>query len=367
MRLSICQQCGQRVYFENISCIRCGAILGFDPDTLQITTFSETEDAFLKPVNSKTVKKSYRRCANWINHDVCNWVVASDDPQELCVACRLNRTIPDLTKPENNTLWLKIEVEKRRLIYSLLSLKLPTSGVDENTQSLAFDFLADTEETFSEQGRVLTGHADGLITLNINEADPVLREKMRKEMAEPYRTLLGHFRHESGHYYWDLLVRDTQWLAPVRELFGDDTLDYSQALQRHYESGPAADWQANHISAYASMHPWEDWAETWAHYLHIVDTLETAHEFGLKLQPDTPAGENLQADVEIDPYKNNSFSEIIRHWLPLSYALNSLSRSMGHEHLYPFVLAEPVIKKLDLVNRIVHNQFNSSDKIDSIS
>jgi hypothetical protein len=89
--------------------------------------------------------------------------------------------------------------------------------------------------------------------------------------------LLGHFRHEVGHYFWDRLVAtDPHQLEEFRVLFGDDRQDYGEALKRHYDEGAPANWQDTYISMYATMHPWEDFAETWAHYLHIVDTLETA-------------------------------------------------------------------------------------------
>lgn len=354
MRLSTCNSCGQLVYFENTSCTRCGAVLGFNTDILQMQSFTPTPDGLLTPIGKQKLVK-YRYCANGVNHNVCNWVVEADGPHELCVACQLNRTIPDLSVANNLQLWSKIESEKRRLIYSLLVLGLPLAQVDPAAPQLAFDFLAETLSTGNESHPVLTGHDDGLITININEADPSKREKMREDMAEPYRTLLGHFRHESGHYYWDVLVRDTQWLEPVRALFGDDTQDYNDALAAHYQTGPAPDWQTYYVSAYASSHPWEDWAETWAHYLHIIDTLETAQGFGLTVAPQIANNQGLRSNVKINPYNSEKFDTIIQHWLPLMYALNSLNRSVGHQHAYPFVLAETVIKKLDLVHRIVHH------------
>lgn len=361
MRLSTCDTCGQLVYFENTSCTRCKAILGFNPEQLHMQSFSLAADGSLLPV-AEGATASYKYCANGAAYNACNWVMKLDDDNDegLCIACRLNRTIPDLSQGNNLMLWSKIETEKRRLIYSLLALQLPLVPTDPDAPQLAFDFLAETAATFSESERVLTGHADGLITLNINEADAAQRETMREKMAEPYRTLLGHFRHESGHYYWDLLVRDSEWLAPVRALFGDDTEDYAAALKAHYENGPAADWQSFYISAYASTHPWEDWAETWAHYLHIIDTLETAHEFGIKIQPQVADRKGLHTNTAIDSYDSRDFANIIKHWLPLTYALNSLNRSIGHEHAYPFVLAEPVLQKLDLVHRIVHKNLKAS-------
>ena len=357
MRLSTCNSCGQLVYFENTSCTRCGCILGFVAEKLEMESFKSTDEGLLQLVDGDGESPLYKYCSNGINYNVCNWVVHATDTNDLCIACRLNRTIPDLSVPTNRDLWAKVETEKRRLIYSLLVLNLPLTPESIDAPKLAFDFLADGSPTHEETQHVITGHADGLITLNINEADSSTREKMREQMAESYRTLLGHFRHESGHYYWDLLVRNTAWLAPVRELFGDDTLDYGVALKTHYENGPTADWQLNYVSAYASSHPWEDWAETWAHYLHITDTLETAHEFGIKVRPQVSNSKELQTNVGINVYDSKNFSNILKHWLPLSYALNSLSRSIGHQHAYPFVLAEPVIKKLDLVHRIIQKGF----------
>lgn len=354
MRLSTCNSCGQLVYFENTACMRCGVVLGFNTHLLQMQSFTPTPDGLLLPIGAQDSVK-YRYCANGLTHNVCNWVVEADGPHEFCIACQLNRTIPDLGAANHLQLWSKIEAEKRRLIYSLLVLGLPLTQDDPEAPQLAFDFLAESSVADDDSHRVLTGHDDGLITININEADPSIREKMREDMAEPYRTLLGHFRHESGHYYWDVLVRDTQWLEPVRALFGDDTRNYDEALSTHYQNGPLQDWQSLYVSSYASSHPWEDWAETWAHYLHIIDTLETAQGFGLTVAPRIANNQDLKSNVKINPYNSNDFSTIIEHWLPLMYALNSLNRSVGHPHAYPFVLTESVIQKLDLVHRIVHD------------
>ncbi|GGY72147.1 hypothetical protein GCM10011613_16380 [Cellvibrio zantedeschiae] len=362
MRLSTCGSCGQLVYFENTSCTACGALLGFSVETLKVEAFKQHKNGGLKLLNGNK-SKTYRYCANGLIYNACNWVVELADDHELCVACRLNRTIPDLAVANNLFLWSKIETEKRRLIYSLLALSLPLAPSADNSPQLAFDFLMDSPCVSGESGPVLTGHANGLITLNVKEADASYREKMREQMAEPYRTLLGHFRHESGHYYWDILVRNSKWLEPVRELFGDDSLDYGSALKAYYENGPTNDWQLNYVSAYASSHPWEDWAETWAHYLHIIDTLETAREFGLQVHPQPTANQQLQVDVEINPYRTKSFRSIIEHWFPLTYALNSLNRSMGHEHAYPFVLGEPVIKKLDLIHQILQENIQLTNKV----
>ena len=57
---------------------------------------------------------------------------------------------------------------------------------------------------------------------------------------------------------------------------------YAAALQAHYaKGGDVGPWAERHVSAYASAHPWEDWAETWAHYLHMMDAVDTALGFGM--------------------------------------------------------------------------------------
>ncbi|TXK61014.1 zinc-binding metallopeptidase family protein [Alkalisalibacterium limincola] len=350
MRLFSCGRCGQRLYFENVSCTRCGATLGFLPDRLELVALDEAGDGLWQLPGEAT---QYRMCVNYARHAACNWMVAAHDEHGHCPACRLNHTIPDLGVEGNIELWREMETEKRRLVYSLMRLNLPMAPRSDGPGGLAFDFLADSVEPFSERGKVLTGHAGGLITINIKEADPAERERLRGQMDEPYRTLLGHFRHESGHYFWDRLVRDTSWLPEYRALFGDETLDYGEALERHYKHGAPADWQERFISSYATMHPWEDWAETWAHYLHIIDTLETAWQFGLRSQPTTGDDRSGVVRHDFDPYRESRAETLIEHWLPLAFALNSLNRSMGHEHAYPFVISPAVGEKLGFIHRVI--------------
>ncbi len=350
MRLFTCNHCGHRLYFENVSCTRCSATLGFISDRLRLISLEACGNGLWKPSGEGS---EYRMCANYERHAVCNWMVPAAESDAFCPACRLNRTIPDLGIEGNLELWRTLETEKRRLVYSLLRLGLPVVPRSQDPTALAFDFLADTAPTFSEHDKVFTGHAEGLITINIAEADPGERERMRDRMDEPYRTLLGHFRHESGHYYWDRLIFGTPWIHEFRSLFGDHTLDYAESQDRHYRGGSPPDWQERFISAYASMHPWEDWAETWAHYLHIVDTLETAWQFGLHILP--RAGDDGGAPVrhDFDPYREDAIDTLIAHWLPLTFALNSLNRSMGHPHAYPFVVPRAVIDKLGFVHRVI--------------
>ncbi len=353
MKLFTCQSCGQHLFFENVVCTRCGHTLGFLPDRLEISALKASWDGLWRALGSRHDSHRYRMCANSTDYGVCNWMVPEDDANPLCVSCRLNHTIPDLNVPGNLSLWHALESQKRRLIYSLVRLGLPIRSKQEAPSGLAFDFLADPEPALNEAGRVLTGHAQGLITINIAEADPAIRERMRQDMAEPYRTILGHFRHESGHYYWDRLVRGSQWMDAFHRRFGDETLDYGQALERHHTEGAPEGWPAQFVSAYASSHPWEDWAETWAHYLHIVDTLETAQQFGVRVQPRGGDSTRMRTGHLFDPYAQRDFQPILDHWLPLAFAMNSLNRSMGHEDAYPFVLAPPAIEKLRLVHRIV--------------
>lgn len=362
MRLFVCKGCDQLVFFENFSCIRCGAILGFVPENMYLETLEPNEDGTWSLSGTGPGSPSYRHCANRTQHQTCNWMIPAMDANELCLACRLNRTIPDLSIPGNIVLWSRLETEKRRLVYSLLRLKLPVVPQMSDPDGLAFDFLADSQPKFNESGRVLTGHSEGLITMNIAEADPVTREKMKDDMSEPYRTILGHFRHESGHYYWDRLIRDSRWLEPFRSLMGNETIDYAQALQRHYEKGPPDDWPRHFVSAYAGTHPWEDWAESWAHFLHIVDTMETAYEYGLRVKPRVGNHEYLSTEAGFDAYVQKDFQTLIEHWFPLTYALNSLNRSMGHDHVYPFVLSSPAVEKLKMVHMIIASQQTSDNK-----
>ncbi|MCG5517153.1 MULTISPECIES: putative zinc-binding metallopeptidase [unclassified Ectothiorhodospira] len=352
MRLFNCGSCGQLIYFENTSCTRCGHTLGFLPDTLEVAALEPEEGGLWRPLGAVSQGR-YRMCNHYARDAVCNWMVPVEEDEGFCAACRLNQVIPDLGVPGNKTLWYRLETEKRRLIYSLLRLKLPVVPRSHDPSGLAFAFMADVEPQFFETERVMTGHARGLITINVAEADPATRERLREKMAEPYRTILGHFRHESGHYYWERMIRDTPWLETFRARFGDEREDYAQALQRHYRQGPPSDWGQHFISSYASSHPWEDWAETWAHYLHIIDTLETAHAWGLEVGPRLEQGAHLRAAPDFDPYEQREFTALVDHWLPLTYALNSLNRSMGHSPAYPFVLSPKVVEKMTWIHRIV--------------
>jgi len=349
MKLFECQNCGQPLYFENATCESCGLRLGYLSEREVVTALEEVDGLWRALA---VPGQRYRYCAN-AQHNVCNWLVASDSAEPFCAACRHNRTIPDLAGPENLEHWRKIEFAKHRLFYSLLRLRLPLTTRPDDPNGLAFDFLSSPVGATAGAPPVLTGHVGGLITLNLAEADDPERERQRKSMAEPYRTLLGHFRHEIAHYYWDRLVASTPAIEEFRRLFGDEREDYGAALQRYYAQGPAADWPERFVTAYAGSHPWEDFAETWAHYFHMVDTLETAFAFRLRLRPKVAKGADLAAAIDFDPYVSE-MDRIIDAWLPLTFAVNSINRSMGQPDLYPFVPAPPVIWKLAFIHNQIH-------------
>jgi hypothetical protein len=350
--------CGNTVYFENSQCLACGRALGFLPERLTISALEPLADDQFRAMADGG---HYRQCRNYREQKVCNWMIAADDPNGYCLACRLNHRIPNLSDPRSRVLWARIEQAKRRLLYTLFMLRLPVVGRDvDAAHGLAFEFLADAppETEFSDDTgnrRVLTGHLAGLITINIAEADPSARESMREKMGEQYRTLLGHFRHETAHFYWDRLVRDSDWIEPFRALFDDERADYAAALRRHYDDGPRTGWQDSCVSAYASAHPWEDWAETWSHYLHMVDTLETAQDYGFAAgrvprRFERAGGGQLAAAPDTAA---SSFDELLAQWVPLTLALNALNRSMGLPDAYPFALSARAVEKLWFVHRVI--------------
>jgi hypothetical protein len=364
MKLFACHVCQHTLFFENVQCNRCGHALAYLPDRAMLSPLEPiaptANGEVAGPPGSLNASKfralsadgaPYRLCQNYAQHAVCNWAVPDDDPDPFCRACRLNHIIPNLSDAWAKSAWQRIETAKRRLLFTLIGLGLPVETKAENPQGgLAFDFLQD-DPSSTEAAKIFTGHSDGLITLNIDEADDPFREKMRVQLGEPYRTLLGHFRHEIGHYYWDRLINNGPRLEAYRQLFGDERVSYQDALDRHYNDGPSPNWSDQFVSAYASMHPWEDWAETWAHYLHMVDTLQTARSYGLSLRP--KAGDVEQASLTARWLDLHSFEDLISGWIPLTVALNSLNRSMGASDSYPFVLTEPAIKKLRFVHEVV--------------
>jgi hypothetical protein len=349
MKLFKCQACGQLLYFENRACERCGHRLGYLPE---IGALSALEPDGMGNWRALALPEGAHRFCSNADVDTCNWLVPATSDEAYCTACRHNGVIPDPSVPANLVAWRVMELAKHRLFYTLLQLRLPLrTRAEDPEHGLVFEFLA--EPSAEDAPTVMTGHDNGLITIALVEANDVEREKRRTAMGEPYRTLLGHFRHEIGHHYWDLLVRDGGRLDACRAVFGDDREDYGEALQRHYRHGTPANWQESFVSAYATTHPWEDFAETWAHYLHIIDTMEMADAFGVRLDPRLDYSGTLSINIAIDQYRGADIHRLIDDWLPLTFALNSINRCMGQPDLYPFIIAPPVIEKLGFIHDLV--------------
>ena len=345
-----CDSCGTMVFFENNRCLNCQHPLGFLPDILALSALEPAANNGLHACSPLAGGRVYRHCANGQNHQICNWMVPADDANPFCLACRQNEVIPNLADAKNLARWRKLELAKRRCIYTFLKLGLPLeSAPGSNEFPLVFRFLQDAPNE-----PVKTGHQDGVITVNIAEADEDEREHRRLTLHESYRTLVGHLRHESGHFYWDRLIANSPNLTRFRELFGDETKSYDAALQVYYQQGPPADWQTRNVTAYASSHPWEDWAETWAHYLHIMDTLETAASFGVSVDADNTANNDAQKKSPARFDEKMDFDTMLTEWIPLTCALNSINRGMGLADLYPFVIPPAVVEKLRFIHDMIH-------------
>ena len=308
-------------------------MLAFNPCSLKFERIRTATEANDQASNTSSL------CQNGIDYDTCNWLADYDAPHGLCFGCQFNRTIPNLSRRNNVKRWATIEANKKRLLFGLIRLGLPlANGWQLPDRGLLFDFLEDTRSTpTAESSFVATGFLAGVITLNVLEADPASRFAEQEAANEVYRTVLGHLRHESGHYVFSLFLEDDSLQKGFFKLFGDSTRDYAAALKSFYASGPLANWHQRHITPYASAHPSEDWAETWGHYLHIQDTLETAASFGL-----------------VDAYPQQlDFQQTVQSWRRLSIGFNELNRSMGLSDAYPFVINDTVAEKLDFADRVV--------------
>jgi hypothetical protein len=346
VRVFACESCEHLVFFENSRCLHCHHPLGFAWPLRELETLTQAEGRLtrLHPEVAGPDAEVYR-CAN-AGVAECNWLVAR--PQELCFSCALTRRRPADSDSTGLREFAAAEAAKRRLLFELGELGLPVNETVDGP-TLAFDLLSSANEP------VITGHADGVITLDLAESDDVHRAQMRIQLGEPYRTLLGHMRHEIGHYYFPLLTADPQALERCRELFGDEREDYGKAMERYYDTGPTSDWQRDFVSAYATMHPSEDWAETFSHYLHIWDTIQTAAAYGVRVRgPAVISARQRGEEFSSAPDAHaENFAALLEDWLPLTYALNGLNRSMGLGDLYPFVLTGAVIAKLSLVEDLV--------------
>jgi len=394
----LCDECGHSLFFEDSQCTSCGRHLGYCAEAQKLVILPDevarAQASFALPGMGED---RYFSCRNRIEHAACNWLVLappspapsarppsarspsarppsarppsarppsarppsarppsarppSDEPRQLlyCRSCELTELIPDLSNPSNLEAWIQVERAKRRLMYTLHALNLPISSrATDPQQGLAFRFLRGTKRQ-----PVMTGHSAGVITLNVAEAHAAFRENTREKLGEAYRTVLGHLRHEIGHYYWDRLIGHAAALDTFRSLFGDERQDYEQAIQRHYGEGPSSDWADSFISAYATMHPWEDWAETWAHYLHMQDTLETAKSHGLVVR--APGRDGVR--VAMDAIAFRDFDSLSEGWQAVTLTLNNMSRSMGLPDAYPFVVSRPVQDKLRFIHQLIHER-----------
>ena len=335
--------------------MHCGSTLAFLPDGLAMAALALSPQdgvGVWRCIGSQApaqhAGRLYRMCRNQISYQACNFAVPAESGHELCVSCRQTRVLPDLSEPANIGRWMQIEAAKRSLFYTLARLRLEPapSGI-----SPTFEFLAD----LPGGPPVLTGHTNGTITLNVAEADDDLRASRRIALGEPLRTLVGHLRHESGHFYWDQLVRDGGRVDAFRQVFGDERKDYAAALQAHYSKGNGSNnWAASYVSAYAAAHPWEDWAETWAHYLHMVDLLETSASYATEVT--VPGIYGAQRSIAVDPFARPApgFDAMVQHLVSLTLLLNSLTRSLGQLDAYPFALSQPALAKLRFVHDVVH-------------
>jgi hypothetical protein len=329
MRGFACPYCRAIVAFDQIECNECGKPAVFDPVPMDMVVMESTRPCFNREIVA------------------CNWCAGA--ASSYCLACSLTGVIPDITNCRNVLLWRRVEEAKRRLLYDVQRLRLPLSS--RQGVRVGFDILSDEYEP------VMTGHEAGLITLNLAEADDVEREVRRVSFREPYRTLLGHFRHEMGHFYWSVLIDEAGFRAPFRLIFGDETDDYQTALAAYYGQRDRSHDPASHISMYATSHPWEDWAETFAHFLHIVATLDSLA--GLPLSLDARARETLS-----DPYLEGNFDALLDSWIPLARSINDLNRSLGLAEAYPFKISPAVRGKLHLVHMAIV-AFRDREKIAS--
>lgn len=333
-----CPHCRHFVYLDTLTCPNCAADLGY--------AILQREFVGLRGGQATIDGTTWYTCSNrgWD----CNWLVREDASAGLCFSCRLTRTRP----PSSDTIALeklaKTEQAKRRLLLQLGDLGLPLVPWYAKPGGLGFDLLS----SLSSGERVIIGHANGIVTLDLAESLDDRREAMRIRLGEPYRTMLGHLRHEVGHYFQGVLITDDQTWAYCRDLFGDERSSYSDAIARHYKTGAPSDWHTKFISEYATMHPWEDFAETFAHYLHITGTLETAAAIGIHLDVSVT---NMR-DTDVEPrqsYANQPMQQLLGDWDWMSQAFNRINRAMGHGDLYPFELVGPVRQKLAFVHDLV--------------
>ncbi len=332
MRRFRCDRCRSPVDFEADRCGSCRVSLGYVPD--QLTVCALVDGPGPTTYEADGSDRTWWRCLNaaW----GCNWMVPVDVDGVWCRSCRLTRGRPDEARPEAIATWISAEAAKRRLVHQLDALGLPVEPRSPaHPDGLAFDLvhLPGVPE--------ITGHRDGVITLDLSEADDRHRDEVRHRLHESFRTVIGHLRHEIGHHYWLRLVGRTHRLTAFRRLFGDERADYADALADHYATVPAARHDGRCITSYAASHPLEDWAESFAHYLHIRDAAETALDRGLTIDPGGV------------PRPPSPFRELVQAWRVMAGAMNAVADSLGAPAVYPFELTDDVVAKLDFVHQRV--------------
>ncbi len=338
MQIFQCRACGSRLYFGNRLCLGCGRQTAYLAEGVAMVAVDIGNDGAPLPLADVDRSRRWRHCLHRANDDACFWLVDEADGTPLCRSCRLSVLIPDLSDPINHARWKRVEAAKQWLIHSLLELRLPFERETSGVPPLEFHLLS------AQPGhRVITGHQESLITIDVAEADDEIRLRRRASLGEPYRTLLGHLRHEVGHYYWQVLASRPGFFDGFRSLFGDEGVDYSQSLDRHYQQGAVSDWQGRYISAYASSHPWEDWAESWAHFMHVVDAVDTARAHRLRLD------DVLEPAGLYGPWPPDG-ETLLDLWQPVSLLINDLNRAVGMPDAYPFVVSPTVRDKIAFVS-----------------
>lgn len=311
MKIFSCPGCAGRLFFDNLSCA-CGREVAFDPEAGRFVSEAST-------------------CSNRAPI-MCNWV--APEGGGLCESCVTTRIHPDLAVPGNGLLWAKAEQAKRRALAGLR--RWGWFGDADDGPRPEFHMLS--EATASGSVDVTMGHAAGVVTIDLAESDAAEQVRRREQLGEPYRTMVGHFRHEIAHFLFERLAASGAFTSGFRALFGDERADYGAALRRHYEAGPPEGWERNCISAYASAHPHEDWAESAAHMLHLVDMVDSFAAADLSSATFSKPGHDAYAEVDA--------SRLLAAALEIGVALNHVNRALGVDDLYPFVTPDKVLEKL---------------------
>ncbi|MGQ4878924.1 zinc-binding metallopeptidase family protein [Billgrantia sp. LNSP4103-1] len=262
----------------------------------------------------------------------CNWI--APEQGAFCRSCAMTALAPDPSIPDAIPNWAHTEAAKRWVLDNLG--RWNWFRPEDPGARPVFHLLAEGPTP------VLMGHVAGVVTISVAEADPVLSTTRRQALDEPYRTMIGHMRHEISHMlWWRLSLRD-DFLDAFRAMFGDEREDYPAALQRHYQDGPPPDWRQRFLTTYASAHPHEDWAETAAHLLHLTDIADSFVAAGLS-SPELP-------NPGWDPYSEPDAMRLIHVAASLTVGVNHVNRSMGLSDLYPFVLSDVALEKLAFVH-----------------